>query len=51
MKDATRLNLRFEDEELRRQIEEAAKVSCRSRNGEIIVRLRASFAKPEEAAA
>jgi hypothetical protein len=47
MKDATRLNLRFDDEELRRQIEEAARRSCRTRNGEIIFRLRRTFERDE----
>jgi Arc-like DNA binding domain len=46
-----KLNVRFDDEDLRRQISEAAKKSCRSLNCEIIFRLRQTFQSEETAAA
>ena len=41
----TKLNLRFDedDEELHRRIAAAAKASCRSKNAEILFRLRQSL--------
>jgi len=42
-KNVSRLNLRFEDAKLRRQIEVAAKNARRSRNSEIILRLQQTF--------
>ena len=46
-----RLNVRFDDEELRRQVEESAKKACRSMQGEIIYRLRQTFSNDPVAAA
>ena len=44
-----RLNVRFDDEEMRRQLEQSARKACRSLQGEIVFRLRQTL--QEEVAA
>ena len=50
-KSPIRLNVRFDDDKLRSQVEAAAKSSLRTLNAEIVYRLKTTFAGSEKVAA